>query len=197
MVALVCIILGMGMPIPAAYVLTATLAVPALLELDFPLMSSHLFIVYFSAVSAITPPVAVAAYAAAGISGGNPNSTGFQAIRLAIAAYLVPIIFMYRPGLLLHGSIPEIVWTIVTSVIAVGALASTLEGYFWHRMGSHPLKILTVGGAFALIWSGIWTDLLGLSLLAGLLCVQLWRRQDKRGNGKNPLLKANRNIAEP
>lgn len=91
MVAVVCIILGMGMPIPAAYVLTATLAVPALLELDFPLLASHLFIVYFSMVSAVTPPVAVAAYAAAGIAGGNPNSTGFQATRLAVAAYLVPV----------------------------------------------------------------------------------------------------------
>lgn len=70
MVALVCIILGMGMPVPAAYVLTATLAAPALLEFKFSLMSAHLFIVYFSAISAITPPVAVAAYAAAGISGG-------------------------------------------------------------------------------------------------------------------------------
>lgn len=90
------------MPIPAAYILTATLAVPALLELDFPLLSSYLFIVYFSVLSAITPFVAVAAYAGSGIAGGNPNSTGFKAIRLGIAAYLAPVIFIYRPGLLLR-----------------------------------------------------------------------------------------------
>ncbi|MFR0873798.1 MAG: TRAP transporter permease [Bilophila wadsworthia] len=97
MVAIVCIILGMGMPVPAAYVLTATLAAPALLEFKFSLMSAHLFIVYFSAISAITPPVAVAAYAAAGISEGDPNATGVQAVRLAVAAYIVPFVFMYRP----------------------------------------------------------------------------------------------------
>lgn len=167
MVAIVCIILGMGMPIPAAYVLTATLAVPALLELDFPLMSSHLFIVYFSVISAITPPVAVAAYAGAGIAGGNPNSTGFQAIRLAVAAYLVPIIYMYRPGLILNGTILEIVWTAFIAVLAVGALASILEGFYWVRMKSLLLKALVAGGCVALIWPEPWTDLLGILLLAG------------------------------
>jgi TRAP transporter 4TM/12TM fusion protein len=167
MVAIVCIILGMGMPIPAAYVLTATLAVPALLELDFPLMSSHLFIVYFSVISAITPPVAVAAYAAAGIAGGNPNNTGFQAIRLAVAAYLVPIIYMYRPGLLLNGTLLEIVWTVIIAALAVGALASILEGYFWVRMKSALLKIMVIGGCIALVWPKPWTDLLGILLLTG------------------------------
>ncbi|MFQ8736334.1 MAG: TRAP transporter large permease subunit [Bilophila wadsworthia] len=91
MVAIVCIILGMGMLVPAAYVLTATLAAPALLEFKFSLMSAHLFIVYFSAISAITPPVAVAAYAAAGISEGDPNATGVQAVRLAVAATSFPL----------------------------------------------------------------------------------------------------------
>lgn len=97
MVAIVCIILGMGMPVPAAYVLTATLAAPALLEFKFSLMSAHLFIVYFSAISAITPPVAVAAYAAAGISEGDPNATGVQAVRLAVAAYIVPFVSCTGP----------------------------------------------------------------------------------------------------
>ena len=167
MVAIVCIILGMGMPIPAAYVLTATLAVPALLELDFPLMSSHLFIVYFSVISAITPPVAVAAYAGAGIAGGNPNSTGFQAIRLAVAAYLVPVIYMYRPGLLLNGTFLEIGWTTFIAVLAVGAFASILEGYLWVRMKSSFLKMVVIAGCIALVWPKPWTDVLGIFLLAG------------------------------
>ena len=97
MVAIVCIILGMGMPVPAAYVLTATLAAPALLEFKFSLISAHLFIVYFSAISAITPPVAVAAYAAAGISEGDPNATGVQAVRLAVAAYILSLIHISEP----------------------------------------------------------------------------------------------------
>lgn len=197
MVAIVCIILGMGMPIPAAYVLTATLAVPALLELDFPLMSSHLFIVYFSVVSAITPPVAVAAYAGAGIAGGNPNSTGFQAIRLAIAAYLVPIIYMYRPGLLLNGTILQIVWTAVIAALAVGALASTLEGYFLRRMDSLLLRTVVIGGCVALVWPELWTDLLGMGLLAGPLFWQIrGARREKLSRLDDPVSSVNRKMAE-
>jgi TRAP transporter 4TM/12TM fusion protein len=184
MVALVCIILGMGMPIPAAYVLTATLAVPALLELKFPLLSSHLFIVYFSAVSAITPPVAVAAYAAAGISGGNPNSTGFQAIRLAVAAYLVPIIFMYRPGLLLHGGLFEIVWSTGMTVAAVWALASLMEGYLYLRTRSLAVKALTAAAIALLLWPHLWTDLSGLVLLLATAGWQVFRGLEAPPGGK-------------
>ncbi len=176
MVALVCILLGMGMPIPAAYVLTATLAVPALLELDFPLLSSHLFIVYFSMVSAVTPPVAVAAYAASGIAGGNPNSTGFQATRLAVAAYLVPIIFMYRPGLLLAASLPKILWSSFMTTLAVVALASGLEGHFFTRVNSLLLRLLFVGISIMLVWPHLLTDLLGLAALASIFGWQFWMK---------------------
>ena len=176
MVAVVCIILGMGMPIPAAYVLTATLAVPALLELEFPLLASHLFIVYFAVVSAVTPPVAVAAYAASGIAGGNPNSTGFQATRLAIAAYLVPIIFMYRPGLLLAASFPKILWSTFMTTIAVVALASALEGHFFTRLHSIPIRFLLVGLSFMLVWPHILTDFLGLVCMLAIFGWQLWAK---------------------
>ncbi|MEJ2096236.1 MAG: TRAP transporter fused permease subunit [Deltaproteobacteria bacterium] len=195
MVAIVCIILGMGMPIPAAYVLTATLAVPALLELDFPLMSSHLFIVYFSVISAITPPVAVAAYAGAGIAGGNPNSTGFQAIRLAIAAYLVPIIYMYRPGLLLNGSLLEIIWTVIITVLAVGAFASILEGFFWIRMKSTFLKLVVIGACVALIWPVPWTDLLGILMLGAVFARQVVKnRRLKQQPAKKEAVKSSQEI---
>lgn len=174
MVALVCIILGMGMPIPAAYVLTATLAVPALLELDFPLLASHLFIVYFSMVSAVTPPVAVAAYAASGLAGGNPNSTGFQATRLAIAAYLVPIIFMYRPGLLMAAPFYKIIWSTFMTSLAVLALASALEGHFLTRLNSTLLRLFLAGVSIMLVWPHILTDFLGLALMAAVFGWQLW-----------------------
>ncbi len=172
MVALVCILLGMGMPIPAAYVLTATLAAPALLELGFPLLASHLFIVYFSAMSALTPPVAVAAYAGAAISGANPNSTGFQATRLAMAAYLVPFVFMYRKGLLLQGDFVEIMWATGIATLAVWSLASGLEGFFYKRVNSHLLRILLVGGGTILLWPEVWADLLGVGIVAGVLLSQ-------------------------
>lgn len=180
MVALVCIILGMGMPIPAAYVLTATLAVPALLELKFSLLSSHLFIVYFSAVSAITPPVAVAAFAAAGIAGGNPNSTGFQAVRLAIAAYLVPFVFMYRPGLILHGDLVQIIWASITSVVAVLAFASGLEGYLYGHVKSWLTRLLLIAAGLVFVWPGLWADLSGFALLGAVYAWQITRHRNQR-----------------
>ncbi|MHB8763827.1 MAG: TRAP transporter permease [Deferrisomatales bacterium] len=173
MVAFVCILLGMGMPIPAAYVLTATLAVPALMELKFPLLSSHLFIVYFSALSAITPPVAVAAYAAAGISGASPNATGFQAVRLAIAAYLVPLVFLYRPGLLLRGSLPEILWAVAVTLVAVWALAGALEGYLYTRLPRTLPRLWVGAGGLLLIWPDPWADVTGLTLVGTLTAWQV------------------------
>lgn len=177
LVALVCIILGMGMPVPAAYVLTATLAVPALLEFNFSLMGAHLFIVYFSAISAITPPVAVAAYAAAGISEANPNSTGIQAVRLAIAAYLIPFVFMYRPGLIMNGGIVEIVWDVAVTFVGVFSFAAGLEGYLFGRLKNYVLRLVLIFAGVVFIWPQIWADLTGFVLLGLLSAYQISKRR--------------------
>jgi TRAP transporter 4TM/12TM fusion protein len=179
MVAVVCIILGMGMPIPAAYVLTATLAAPALLEAGFSLLTAHLFIVYFSAMSAVTPPVAVAAFAAAGIAGGNPNSTGFQATRLAVAAFFAPFVFMYRPALVLEGSFLEVVWATVMAVMAVFAIASGIEGYLVHRIPSSLKRTLLIGAGVIMFWPAPWADLAGIMVLFGFLGWE-WRARHAR-----------------
>jgi TRAP transporter 4TM/12TM fusion protein len=179
MVALVCIILGMGMPIPAAYVLTATLAAPALLEAGFSLLTSHLFIVFFSAMSAVTPPVAVAAYAAAGLSGGNPNATGFQATRLSVAAFCTSFVFMYRPGLVLDGSFLEVVWATLMAVLAVFAIASGLEGYLLQRVDSLLKRLLLLSAGLVLFWPALWADFTGLIVLLALLCWE-WRARRVR-----------------
>lgn len=171
MVALVCIILGMGMPVPAAYVLTATLAVPALLELKFSLMGAHLFIVYFSAISAITPPVAVAAYAAAGIAEGNPNSTGVEAVKLAIAAYFVPFIFMYRPALILEGSPFDIAWATAMACAAVICMASCFEGYLRGLLSSWE-RVALAFAAMGFIYPAWWGDIFGVSILAAIYIYQ-------------------------
>ena len=178
MVAIVCIILGMGMPVPAAYVLTATLAAPALLEFKFSLMSAHLFIVYFSAISAITPPVAVAAYAAAGISEGDPNATGVQAVRLAVAAYIVPFVFMYRPALILDGSLPEILWTAVVATAAVYSFASGLEGYLHGRL-RFPLRLALMAAGVVFVWPDTWADLTGFAILGAVTAHQYAIRKNK------------------
>jgi TRAP transporter 4TM/12TM fusion protein len=179
MVALVCILLGMGMPIPAAYLLTATLAAPSLLGLGFSMMSAHLFIVYFSTMSALTPPVAVAAYAGAGIAMSNPNATGFQATRLAIAAYLVPFVFMYRPGLLLEGSIVGIVWSVFVGVVAVWGLAGGLEGRLLEPISSRVHRAALVVFSVLLLWPGLWADLLGFTVVGGTVVLQVLARRTR------------------
>src|SRR5690625_8028836 len=100
---MMCIILGMGMPVAAAYVLTAMLAAPTLIELGLSVMAAHLFIVYFSIISALTPPVAVAAFAAAGIANEKPNRVGWVAVRLGIVLFIIPCICVFQLGLLMEG----------------------------------------------------------------------------------------------
>lgn len=119
-IMVMCIILGMGMPVAAAYVLTAMLAAPTLIDLGVSVMGAHLFIVYFSVISAITPPVAVAAFAAAGIANANPNQVGWKAVRLGLVSFIIPFIFVFQPALLLEGSLIEIV--VVTSLTAIGIM---------------------------------------------------------------------------
>ena len=128
LVMLICIVLGMGMPVAAAYILTAMLAAPALMELGVSLMSAHLFIVYYSIFSAITPPVAVAAYAAAGIAEANPNRVGLEAVRLGLVGFIVPFMFVLEPALLLDGSISNIIISFVTALIGVVSLGA---GDYW------------------------------------------------------------------
>src|SRR5699024_11102548 len=133
------IILGMGLPTTAKYIVLATMAVPALTKLDVNPMAAHLFILYFGVVADITPPVALAAYAGAGIAGANSMKTGFQAFKLAIAAFIVPYIFAMDPSLILVKDIvgKEIIFlpilsalpVIVSSVIGIVCLAGGVEGY--------------------------------------------------------------------
>lgn len=170
-VTIVCIILDTGMPAPAAYVPTATLAAPALLEFKFSLMSAHLLIVYFSAISVITPPVAVAAYAAAGISEGDPNVTGVQAVRLAVAAYIVSFAFMYWPAFILDGLFPEILWTMVVATATVYSFASGLEGYL-HGCLRFPLRLTLMAAGVVLVWLDTWADLIGFAILGAVTAHQ-------------------------
>ena len=164
----VCILLGMGMPVPSAYVLTAVLTAPALAGLGLPVLSAHLFIVYFSVMSAITPPVAVAAYASAGISGGNPNRIGFRAVRLGIVAFIVPFIFVYQPALLLVGHPVAVIVAVLTSAVGVISLAAGLEGWLVSRLLGRE-RLVLLGGGLMMIYPGVFTDLGGAAILALIL----------------------------
>ena len=125
----VVIVLGMGMPTPAVYALSAVLAGPALQALGIPVLPAHLFIVYFASMSAITPPVAVAAFAAGSIARANPMAIGLLCCRLAVVAFVIPFVFIYHEGLLLIGPPAAIATSIVSASLAVVALVSASEGY--------------------------------------------------------------------
>jgi len=190
--AVVCILLGMGMPVPSAYVLTAALAGPALVQLGLPLLQSHLFIVYYATLSAITPPVAVAAFAAAGLAKANPNHIGFQAMRLALVGFVLPFIFAYEPALLLEGNIGQIALAAVTAVVGVLALAAAIEGWFLKGI-SKWLRAVLFAASLTLIYPGLLSDLVGLSLVILILGPQILSKgqrelaMSKAGNGDSPL----------
>jgi TRAP transporter 4TM/12TM fusion protein len=168
---LICLVLGMGMPVAAAYVLTAMLAAPTLISMGVSKMAAHLFVVYFSIISAITPPVAVAAFAAAGIAECNPNRVGFMAVRLGLAAFIVPFMFVYQPELLLLGSLPAVIQAAITSSIGVVALAGGVIGWLVGKASLLERVFLSAAGLM-LIYPGTVTDIIGLVLIATVVMTQ-------------------------
>lgn len=145
------LVLGMGMPTPAVYALAAVLAAPALLALDVPMLPAHLFIVYFASMSAITPPVAVAAFAAGTIANANPMKIAVVSCRLAAMAFLIPYVFIYNPGLLLIGPAWNIVFSMVCAVIGMGALVSAAEGYLFGPINPTCRILLLIGGVLLVL----------------------------------------------
>ncbi|ERL55818.1 MULTISPECIES: TRAP transporter permease [Psychrobacter] len=167
-------VLGMGLPSIPAYIITATMAAPALAGFDIPILSAHMFVFYFGIFANITPPVCLAAFAGAGISGGDPMKTGFLSLKLALAGFIVPFMFIYNPTMLMIDPtglavtakdfplppILDIITVVVTSVTGVIALSSALEGYFKGDM--NPLtRVILAFGALLLIYPEITTGIVG------------------------------------
>lgn len=161
------IILGMGLPTTAAYVVLAALGAPALTELGVPLLSAHLFIFYFGAISNVTPPVSLAAYAAAGIADAPAMRTALSAMVLAAAGFLVPFMFVYGPPLLLVGSPLEIALAVLTGSAGVTALAAATMGFARKPLGPLTRAVLAAS-AVALIFPGLATDGLGIAVLLAI-----------------------------
>ncbi len=169
------IILGMGLPTTAKYIVLATMAVPAITKLGVNLMCAHLFILYFGVVADVTPPVALAAYAGAGIAGANSMKTGFQAFKLAIGAFIIPYIFCINPHLVLIDKVvgTTISWlpitaaipNIITALIGTICLAACVEGYFFGKLRVWQRVILIVA-ALGLLDPKTLTDVIGLAALA-------------------------------
>jgi TRAP transporter 4TM/12TM fusion protein len=175
-----CIILGMGIPTTANYVIMATITAPIILKLipGTPVLAAHMFVFYFGIVADITPPVALAAYAGAAISGGNPIRTGIIATRLAITAFIIPYIFVLSPQMLLiNTDVISVVQIVITSTIGMFAIAGGLEGYmkkplmWWQR-------ILSIIGGLMMIDPGLMTDLIGIAII-GIVVVEQYVLKDK------------------
>lgn len=176
------IILGMGSPTTANYIITSTMAAPAIIQLLADpnaseisvsvILSAHMFAFYFGIVADITPPVALAAFAATGISGGNPIRTGFEASRLAIAAFLIPYIFVLSPQLLLvDTTIMDALFVIFTSLMGMIGIGAGLMGY-WIRALSWVERLIAVAAGLMSIYPGIYTDIIGLGSLALMFLFQ-------------------------
>ena len=162
---IIAIILGMGMPTTAAYAIAASVLAPALVrEFQVPPMAAHLFIFYYACLSALTPPVALASFAAAAIASARSWDVGVQGMRFALAGFLVPFMFIYGPAMVLEGSAWEIALSVVTGLLGTMALGASVQGWLFIR-ASLVQRIILLIGALALIKPGWLTDLIGLGLL--------------------------------
>ncbi|MBI4589588.1 MAG: TRAP transporter fused permease subunit [Candidatus Rokubacteria bacterium] len=170
----VCIILGMGLPTTAAYVLAASVVAPALIKLGAIPLAAHLFVFYFAIISAITPPVCAAVYVAAAIARANWVRTGLIATRLGLAGFIVPYMFVYAPALLWRGLWLEIAWASVTACVGVIALAAGSMGFF-ARPANWLERLALIGAALLLIKPGVYTDMVGLVVLAAVWASQRLR----------------------
>ena len=169
-----CMILGMGLPSIPAYIITATIAAPALAKLGIPAGAAHMFSFYYAMFANLTPPVALASFAAAGLSGGNPMKTGVASVKLAIAGFIVPFMFVYAPQLMLiNTTLAEGAWVAASACVGVFLIAVSVEGYLFTRMAAW-LRVVAAAGALLLIKPGFETDAIGLAVL---LVVLFWQKK--------------------
>ncbi|MGL1931315.1 MAG: TRAP transporter permease [Desulfotalea sp.] len=168
LIMFVSLILGMGLPTVGAYILAAALGVPALVNLGFDPLASHLFVFYFAIISAITPPVALAAYAASSVADSEPNKTGMQAMGLGILAFVVPYAFCYDQGLLLHGTIAQNIFAIVGGLAGAIAFGCSLEGFIYSALNK-VIRIVLVVAAILCFTPFVYLKLTGVCVIVGII----------------------------
>ncbi len=183
---LTCIVLGMGVPTTANYCIMAATTAPILIALDIPVICAHFFVFYFGIVADITPPVALAAYAGSAIAKSNPMKTGFNAARLAIAAFIVPYILAFNPIMVLEGSFAwwQVGQVVLTSIVGLYGVSAALNGFLYTKI--NPLfRILFLAGGICMMDPGLLTDMVGIALIAVLTVVQyLLGRKHKKDHSE-------------
>lgn len=179
-----CIILGMGVPTTANYVIMATTCAPILIKMGMNPFAAHMFVFYFGIVADITPPVALAAYAGSAIAGSKPMVTAFNATQLAIAAFIVPFVFGLNPALLFINTNPlQVIVIVITSLIGIFGVSSGIRGYSIRE--NEPLqRFLLILGGLMLIYPGVFTDIAGILLIVGSLAIDKFAM-----NNENEIMK--------
>lgn len=163
------ILLGMGLPTTPAYIVQVALLVPALVKLGVQVEAAHLFVLYFAVLSAITPPVAMAVYAANGLSRGKLMETSWAAVKLGLTGYIIPFMFVFAPSLLLMGDTGTVLWSALSASVGVICLAAGLHEHFFFGPARWWERIMLIIAALVLIKPGWTTDMIGLVLI-GLIC---------------------------
>ena len=180
------LILGMGMPTTPCYIVVAVTVVPAIVKLGILPIAAHMFVFYFGCISGITPPVAVAAYAAAGIARSDPFKSGWVAFRMGLSGFIIPFMFVTGPALLMIGGWGEIAWSFTTATLGIVSLSAALVGH-----GLAPLRVwerLALGvAALLLIDTGLTTDVIGLMVLGALGVRQWLARQQAAADAPRPI----------
>ena len=169
---LCCIVLGMGVPTTANYVIMATITAPILIKMGIPMLAAHMFVFYFGIVADITPPVALAAYAGSAIAKSNPLKTGVTATKLAIAAFIVPYMLAMNPAMLIVDTQPlEVIQIVITSLFGIFGISAGLEGYVLRPAGWIERTVLLAAGLMLVIPELI-TDIIGIVLIVGVILYQ-------------------------
>ena len=175
--ALTCIILGMGLPTTAAYVIAASILAPSLIKLGLTPLTSHLFVFYFACLSAITPPVALAAYAGAGIAKCSPMTTAVEACKLGFAGFMVPFAFCYNPAMMMQGNVAEILSVFISAFIGVSIMSAGFQGWLLWKL-NYLERIIFIGGGLLMFIPGTLTDIIGLAIATVLIAINMkkWKK---------------------
>jgi len=185
---LTCIVLGMGVPTTANYCIMAATCAPILVALDIPVVAAHFFVFYFGIVADITPPVALAAYAGSAIAKSDPMKTGFNAAKLAIAAFIVPYILAFNPIMVLEGSFTwiNVAQVVGTSLVGLFGIATALNGNLFCKVNP-VFRVLFAAGGICMMDPGLMTDLVGIGIIVVLVVAQfILSKRHKSDTGNNP-----------
>ena len=195
--ALTAFLMGMGVTSTGVYILVALLIAPALIQVGLPPLVAHMYVYYFAMSALITPPVCIAAYVAAGIAGSDPFKTGWKAVQLGIVTFIAPVLFIYKPAILMIGSWFSVLEAGASGIIAMVGIASGIQGFMLTHLKWFE-RVLLLFGAVGLLWPGWATGCIGYVFVGCALLSQLWFRRKLRSSGdfQRDLFKSNKSEAQ-